>query len=87
MIKEARRLEAVPGIIIGEFLMNDVEAFRVMHDTCWNSNSKSKSNSNSNRNSNSNTTQSGLIKPYKVTICSGEQSLLTVMHNESLLRL
>ena len=35
MLKEARRREAESGIIIDEFLMNDVEAFRVMHDTCW----------------------------------------------------
>ena len=30
----ARRLEAVTGIIIDEFLMNDIEAFKVLRDTC-----------------------------------------------------
>ena len=32
--EEARRLEAVTGIIIDEFLMNDVEAFKVLQETC-----------------------------------------------------
>ena len=32
--EEANRLEAVTGIIIDEFLMNDIEAFRVLQDTC-----------------------------------------------------
>ena len=32
--EEAQRLEAVTGIIIDEFLMNDHEAFRVLQETC-----------------------------------------------------
>ena len=32
--EEARRIEAVTGIIIDEFLMNDIEAFKVLQETC-----------------------------------------------------
>ena len=32
--EEARRIEAVTSIIIDEFLMNDIEAFKVLQETC-----------------------------------------------------